>query len=242
MSTALITGATGGIGSAIALSLAKEGYNVVLHYNKNEKRAQELLHEIKKYSNAIAISADLSIPKSVNSLYNKATEYFGSIDTLICASGIAHYDSFENLNETTYDTVANINLKSQMLLIATALPSMRQKGYGRIVVISSIWGEVGGSYEVLYSVTKSALNGLCKSLSKEVASCGITINAVSPGVIQTQMLDKFTKQEQEDLIRDIPVGRFGTPEEVASLVKFLCSKEASYITGEVIGINGGFGK
>lgn len=240
--TALITGASGGIGSAIALTLAKEGYNVVVHYNSNQVGAKQLVSEIKKYSNAICIQADLSDPENAIELFNKSSEYFGFIDTVICVAGVAHYDSFESLTPETYRKVCDVNLGSHMCLIANALPKMRQKMYGRIVVISSIWGETGASYEVLYSTTKSALIGMTKALSKEVADCNITVNAVTPGVIETAMLDKFSKSEKDDLITQIPIGRFGTAQDVANTVSFLCSEKSSYITGEVIGINGGFGK
>ncbi len=240
--TALITGASGGIGSAIALALAKAGYNIVVHYNENKKNALALVDEIKKYTNAIAIQANLEHLENAEKLYNEAVTYFNTIDTIVCACGIAHYDSFENLNEETYRRVTDINLGSQLLLISKALPRMRGKSYGRIVVISSIWGEVGGSWEVLYSSTKSALIGACKALSKEVAGDGITVNVVSPGVIDTAMLDKFSTDEKELLLKDVPAGRFGKPEDVASLVAFLCSDSAGYITGETISVGGGFGK
>ena len=240
--TALITGASGGIGSAIALTLAKEGYNIVVHYNSNEEKAKILENEIKKYSNAICIQADLSNPDNANILYEKSAEYFGFIDTIICVAGIAHYESFESLTANTYRKVCDINLGSHMCLIARALPKMRQKSYGRIVVISSIWGETGASYEVLYSTTKSALIGMTKALSKEVAENFITVNAITPGVINTAMLDSFSQSEQDELLSQIPVGRFGTPDDVANAVSFLCSEKASYITGEVLGVNGGFGK
>ncbi len=240
--TALITGASGGIGSAIALTLAKEGYNIVVHYNKSEEKAKKIEAEIKKYSNAICIQADLSNPEKAIELYRKSSEYFGFIDTVICVAGVAHYDSFESLTPETYRKVCDVNLGSHMCLIANALPKMRQKTYGRIVVISSIWGETGASYEVLYSTTKCALIGMTKALSKEVAQCNVTINAVTPGVIETAMLDKFSNSEKEDLIAQIPIGRFGTAQDVANTVSFLCSEKSSYITGEIIGVNGGFGK
>lgn len=240
--TVLITGASGGIGCSIALTLAKEGYNVVVHYNKNEKQAKKLESEIKKYSNAISIQADLSKPENAITLYEKSEQYFGFIDTVVCVAGVAHYESFESLTPETYRSVCDINLGSHMCLIAKALPKMRQKTYGRIVVISSIWGETGASYEVLYSTTKSALIGMTKALSKEVAEYNITVNAVSPGVIDTAMLDKFSNSEKAELISQIPIGRFGSVQDVANAVSFLCSEKSSYITGEVISVNGGFGK
>ncbi len=240
--TAIVTGASGGIGRAISLSLAKDGYNVVVHYNNSEKEAQSLVKEIKSITNAIAISKDLSNPEKAIELYDEATKYFGFIDTVVCVAGVSHYDSFESLTVSDYRRVTDINLGSHMLLISSALPKMRQKKYGRIVVISSIWGEMGASWEVLYSTTKSALIGMTKALSKEVAVDGITVNAVTPGVIETAMLEHFSDEDKSDILSDIPSGRFGKPEDVAGLVRFLCSREAEYITGEVIGVNGGYGK
>lgn len=240
--TAIITGASGGIGSAIALKLAKMGYNIVIHYNKNLTIAEKILKEVKKYSNGILVQSDLSISKNADKLYEESIKYFGNVDTVICASGVAHYDSFESLSPELCKHVTDINFSSQMLLISKVIPSMRKNGYGRVIVISSIWGEVGGSWEVLYSATKSALIGMCKALSKEVAEYGITVNAVSPGVIDTQMLAKFSDDDKKLLLEDIPTKRFGTTAEVASLVAYLCSDDAGYITGETIGINGGFGR
>lgn len=240
--TAIITGASGGIGSAIALKLAKMGYNIVIHYNKNRTIAEKILAQIKELSNGILVQSDLSIVENSEQLYKEAVNHFGTVDTIVCASGVAHYDSFESLSVSDYRSVTDINLGSQMMLISKALPSMRKHSYGRIVVISSIWGEVGSSWEVLYSTTKSALIGMCKALSKEVAPSGITVNAITPGVIDTAMLDRFSMQDKKLLLEDIPAGRFGQADEVASLVSFLCSEDASYITGETIGINGGFGK
>ena len=240
--TALITGATGGIGSAIALTLAKKGYNIVVCYNSNEEKAQELVKEIKTYSNAIALQCDVSSGVAVLELFKNARAYFSKIDTVITCAGIAHYGDFAKTQEEDFDRVAGINFKGTALTISNAIPDMQKLGYGRIIAISSIWGEVGASQEVLYSATKSAIEGLVKGLSKELADTGITVNAVSPGVVETPMLNHFSDTDKDYLLSQIPAGRFAKAQEVASLASFLCSEDAGYITGEIIGINGGFGK
>ena len=240
--TALVTGATGGIGEEICLSLAEKGYNIVVCYNKNEQKAQELVEKIKKLSNAISVQADLSKGCDVDRLFREARAYFSKIDTLVTVAGVAHYGSFDSTTEEDFDRVCGINLKGTALCMKHALKDMLSLNYGRIVAISSIWGEVGASQEVLYSATKSAITGLVKALSKEVADCNITVNAVAPGVVDTAMLDHFSDTDKEYLLSQIPVGRFAKAKEVADLVSFLCSDSGQYLTGEIIGLNGGFGK
>ncbi|MBQ2714813.1 MAG: SDR family oxidoreductase [Clostridia bacterium] len=240
--TALVTGATGGIGEAVALSLAKKGYNVVVHFHKNAEKAQNLVNEIKKYSNALAIQADLSKECEIEKLFLSARAYFSKIDTVVTCAGIAHYGSFESTKEEDFDRLVNVNVKGTLMCVKHALSDMYKLNYGRVVCISSIWGEVGASQEVLYSATKSAISGFVKALAKETADSGITVNAVSPGVVDTNMLNHFSSSDKDYLLSQIPVGRFASSNEVASLVSFLCSEDAEYITGEIMGLNGGFGK
>lgn len=240
--TAMITGATGGIGQAVTKLLSKHGYNVVVCYNKNQEIADNLVTYAKKYSNAIAVQADLKNGSEVETCFKKAREYFGKIDVLVTCAGVAHYQSFQDMTEDDFDYVCDTNFKSTALTISKAIPDMLKLGWGRIVSISSIWGEIGGSGEVLYSATKSAVSGIVKALSKELAPSGITVNAIAPGVVDTNMLDHFKGAEREYLLSQIPVGRFCTPEEVASLVCHLVSDDSAYITGEVIRITGGFGE
>lgn len=238
--TAIITGATGGIGQAITLTLARHGYNVVVCYNKNITQAQQLVEECKKYSNAIAVQADLSSGSGVDKCFCEARNYFGKIDTVVTCAGIAHYQAFQDMTEEDFDYVTDTNFKSTALTVSKAIPDMLKLNYGRIVAISSIWGEVGGSGEVLYSATKSAISGMVKALAKELAPSGITVNAVAPGVVDTNMLDHFKGADREYLLSQIPLGRFCTPQEVASLVYHLVSEDSGYITGEIIQMTGGF--
>lgn len=240
--TAIITGATGGIGQAITILLSKRGYNVVVCYNKNQVLAEKLVDEAKKYSNAIAVQADLKNVTEVEACFKKARDYFGKVDILVTCVGVAHYQSFQDMTEADFDYVCDTNFKSTALTISKAIPDMLKLGWGRIVAISSIWGEIGGSGEVLYSATKSAISGMVKALAKELAPSNITVNAIAPGVVDTNMLEHFKGAEREYLLSQIPVGRFCTPDEVASLVCHLVSDDSSYITGEVIRMTGGFGE
>lgn len=238
--TAMITGATGGIGKAVTISLAKRGFNVVVCYNKNQTLAENIVTEAKKYSNAIAVQADLRKGVEVDDCFKKAREYFGKIDVLVTCAGVAHYQNFQDMTEEDFDYVCDTNFKSTALTISKAIPDMLKLGWGRIVAISSIWGEIGGSGEVLYSATKSAVSGIVKALSKELAPSSITVNAIAPGVVDTNMLEHFKGAEREYLLSQIPVGRFCTPDEVASLVCHLVSDDSQYITGEIIQMTGGF--
>lgn len=240
--TVMITGATGGIGRAITLSLAKQGYNTIVCYNKNQSVAEELVIEAKKYSNSIAIQADLSKGSEIDDCFKKARQYFGKIDTLVTCAGVAHYQAFQDMTEEDFDYLTDTNFKSTALTISRAIPDMLKLGFGRIVAITSIWGEVGGSGEVLYSATKSAISGLVKALAKELAPSSITVNAIAPGVVDTSMLDHFSNSDKDYLLSQIPVGRFCSPEEVASLVSHVISDDASYLTGQIIRLTGGFGE
>ena len=238
--TALITGATGGIGQAITLKLAKLGYNVVVCYNQNKTIADELVTKAKEHSNAIAVQADLTKGDEIKRCFYEARAYFGKIDIVITTAGVAHYQTFQDMTESDFDYVSDTNFKSTALTISNAIPDMLKLNWGRIVAISSIWGEVGGSGEVLYSATKSAISGLVKALAKELAPSGITVNAVAPGVVDTKMLDHFKGAEREYLLGQIPAGRFCTAEEVANLVSHIIDDQSSYLTGEIIRLTGGF--
>lgn len=238
--TAIITGATGGIGQAVVIALAKRGYNVVICYNKNETGATTLLKEAKAYSNALTVQADLTKGSEIDRCFREARAYFGKIDVVVTCAGVAHYQSFQDTTESDFDYVVDTNFKSTALTISRAIPDMLKLGYGRIVAIGSVWGEIGGSGEALYSATKSAISGMVKALAKELAPSGITVNAVAPGVVDTPMLDHFQGADRDYLLSQIPAGRFCTPDEVASLVSHLVSDDSSYVTGEIIQMTGGF--
>ena len=240
MAFGLITGASGAIGKAIALNLANLGYSLFLHYNKNESAIlnlkQELEHAFPAQQFSV-VQANLSTPSGLEVLLGGLTE---NIELLIHNSGHSEVGLVQDVSKTDLDTMIEHQVKAPFLLTQNLIPSMIREKRGRIVFISSIWGLTGAATEVVYSMVKGAQNSLCKALAKELAPSGITVNAVAPGAIETTMLDVFTSDELDELKADIPVGRLGKPEEVASLVRYLCLPESAYITGQILSVNGGW--
>ena len=240
MQFGLITGASGAIGKAIALNLATLGYSLFLHYNKNESALLNLKQELEHVFPAqqfIVVQANLSTPTGLEVLLGGLTE---NIELLIHNSGHSEVGLVQDVSKTDLDTMIEHQVKAPFLLTQNLIPSMIREKRGRIVFISSIWGLTGAATEVVYSMVKGAQNSLCKALAKELAPSGITVNAVAPGAIETTMLDVFTSDELDELKADIPVGRLGKPEEVASLVRYLCLPESAYITGQILSVNGGW--
>jgi 3-oxoacyl-[acyl-carrier protein] reductase len=236
---ALITGATGGIGRAIAKKLAIQGYCLQLHYNVNQKKAMELQLELEDvYGVKVqVIQADLGQSEGVQKLTSELNQ---SPDILIHNAGIAHYSLFTDITAATYQEMIQLHLTSPFALTQLILPQMISKKWGRIVFVTSIWGETGASCESLYSMVKGGLIALTKSLSKELAPSGITVNAVSPGAIDTQMMSDFDEDDLQRLYEEIPIGRMGSPEEVAHTIHFLLEQESGYMTGQVLRVNGGW--
>ncbi|WP_226643822.1 elongation factor P 5-aminopentanone reductase [Mesobacillus subterraneus] len=234
---ALVTGASGAIGKAISRKLASEGYSLYLHYNKNEKEIEELLCQIQPFGGEyIPIKANLADKKGYLDL---AANIF-SIDAIVHNAGHAHYGLLEDLEETEAEELIQVHLTSPMMLTKKLIPKLRQKEKGSIILVSSIWGQTGASYEVAYSAVKGAQIAFAKALSKELASSGIRVNAVAPGAIHTPMVEEFTEEELEAITADIPSGRLGQADEVADSVEFLLSDQSSYINGQVIAVNGGW--
>jgi 3-oxoacyl-[acyl-carrier protein] reductase len=236
---ALITGATGGIGAAIAHRLAREGYSLQLHYNINEQRANELKEELSEaYDISITLAqADLTKSEGVDQLVEALRHV---PDVIIHNAGVAHWSLFTDIETHDYERMIQLHLTSPFMLTQRLLPSMVSKKWGRIVFITSIWAETGASCESLYSMVKGGTTSLMKSLAKEFAPSGITVNAVAPGVIDTPMMSSFSADELHELYKEIPLGRMGSPDEVAHTVQFLAAEESRYITGQVIGVNGGW--
>lgn len=233
----LITGASGGIGRAIALKLAAEGYSLYLHYHQNEVAIQELLTRLKEFPGEfIPIQANLAEPDG----YKQVTANIFTIDAIIHNSGTSHYGLLVDLDEDDLDQLMTLHLRAPMLLTKELLPKMLTKRAGNIIVVSSIWGQTGAACEVAYSTVKGGQIAFVKALSKEVALNGIRVNAVAPGAIQTEMLQHFNEDELEMIKADIPVGRLGTPENVSEAISFLLSEKAAYITGQTLSINGGW--
>lgn len=241
MKTGLITGASGAIGGAIALQLAEEGYSLYLHYNENEERIEALKRELEsRYSDQdfYKWQADFSTPEGIFQTVKGLPKH--QIEVIVHNSGHSHIGLVQDVTNHEFDHMVFHHMKAPFLLTQALLPHMIQGKHGRIIFISSIWGLTGSSMEVIYSMVKGAQNSLCKALAKELAPSGITVNAIAPGAIESNMLNAFRQDELEELKADIPMGRFGEPNEVASLVRYLCQPEAAYITGQVLSINGGW--
>lgn len=238
--TAVITGGSRGIGRSMVLSFAQKGYNVVFCYEKNENAAFETEKEARKLgAEAYAFKADVSKSEEVEKLFAFAEEKFSGADILICNAGIGRQKLFTDITDEDFDQMIGVNLKGVFYCCRRALPYMIRNKWGRIINITSMWGETGGSCEVDYSATKAGVIGLTKALAKEVGPSGITVNAVSPGVIETDMNRAFTPEDMAALADETPLCRIGKPEEVAAAAVFLAGEDAGFITGQVLGVNGG---
>ncbi|KUO95545.1 elongation factor P 5-aminopentanone reductase [Ferroacidibacillus organovorans] len=238
--TAIVTGASRGIGRAIALALAKAGANVAVNYLTRENSAREVALHCRSYgSNAIAIQGDVTKKSDVTRLFKETSAQLGSVTLLINNAGIARSQLFLDTTESDWDQLMDANLKAPFYCIQEALPAMLQRQYGRIINISSIWGITGGSYEVAYSASKGGLIALTKALAKELGTTGITVNAVAPGAIDTEMIQALTEEDRARISADTPVGRLGTPDDIANTVLFLASPQTSFLTGQIISPNGG---
>jgi 3-oxoacyl-[acyl-carrier protein] reductase len=233
----LITGASGGIGQAIALKLAKEGYNLYLHYNKNKKNIENLLRELSVYNGEyIPIQADLSKPEG----YKDMASNIFSLDGIIHNGGQSLNGLITDLNYDEVKSLIDVHVTAPLMLTKLLLPKLMQKRRGCIIVISSIWGQTGGAFEVAYSTVKGAQISFVKALSKELALNGIRVNAITPGAIQTNMISHLSDEELHLMYDSIPMGRLGSPDDVANGVSFLLSEGSSYITGQTLAINGGW--
>lgn len=231
MKKALVTGGSGGIGSAVCRMLSENNYMVYINYYSSEKKAQQLADNIK----GIAVKFDVSDRNDVNN----AVKSIGHIDLLVNNSGISEINTFDSVSPENADRILNINLKGTLNCSRAVLPDMIRNKSGIIINISSMWGECGASCEVDYSASKAGVIGFTKALAKEVAPSGIRVNCISPGFILTDMNRNFSDEDLKLIKEDIPLGIFGTPENIADSVIFLASEKASFITGQVLGVNGG---
>lgn len=240
MKTVFISGASGEIGLEISRVFLDMGMNAVLLYNSGKDRIETLLSEYPDYDNVLPLRADLKDTGQMHAAVKAAKDRFSSVDILINAAGISSIGFFDATGDEQWDEILNINLKSAYLFSREFSKDMIRKRFGRIINISSIWGSRGASMEVMYSVTKAGMDALTRSLARELGPSGITVNSVAPGVIDTKMNSHLDSDEIEDLIEDTPVMRLGTPADVASAVRFLSGEDASFITGQVITVDGGF--
>jgi 3-oxoacyl-[acyl-carrier protein] reductase len=239
--TVLITGASRGIGAAIAERFAAVGMNVVIHYRESHEAANEVARSCMKYgAKVLTISADVKSREQINKMQEKLEQRDMVPDIIVNNAGISHFGMLSDVSEEDWDLVMNVNLKGAFLCTQTFMTAMVKQKYGRIINVSSIWGISGASCEVVYSTAKGGLNAFTKALAKELAPSGVTVNAVAPGAVHTEMMAGFQPEEREAIANEIPVGRFALPDEVASLVYFLALPESGYITGQIISPNGGW--
>ncbi|OEH85779.1 3-oxoacyl-[acyl-carrier-protein] reductase [Desulfuribacillus stibiiarsenatis] len=237
---ALVTGGSRGIGRAVALELAKEGAKVVVNYAGNEAKAAELLEEIKALGGEGAIyKADVSKAEEVNNMVDFTLETFGSIDILVNNAGVTRDNLLMRMKDSEWDEVIDINLKGVFYCLkAVTRPMMKQKS-GCIINIASVVGISGNAGQANYVAAKAGVIGLTKTAAKELAPRGITVNAIAPGFIETDMTDKLNEEIKSLIAKQIPLGTMGKPEDIAHAVAFLSSDKARYITGQVLVVDGG---
>lgn len=240
--TVLITGASGGIGSACARVFAREGWQVALHYGKNHAAAQSLRQELRDMGcDCEAFSADVASPEAVNACVHQVLERYGHLDALVCCAGVAQQKLFSDITDDDWRRMLDIDLGGVFAFNRAVLPAMLARHRGAIVNLSSVWGVCGASCEVHYSAAKAGILGLTRGLAKEVGPSGIRVNCLAPGVIRTEMCACFDDATMAALAGETPLGRIGAPEDVAEAALFLCSEAAAFITGQVLGVDGGFG-
>ena len=236
MKRILITGGSGGIGSAIVKAFANNGDQVIFTYNKNLLSAETLSKE----TGATAIAVDLENSNAIKSAVHNAASLLGGIDVLVNCAGISQIKLFTDLSESEINRMVQINFTSVLTVTQAAVPYMIRNHSGCVINIGSMWGKTGASCEVTYSATKAALEGFTKALAKELGPSGITVNCIEPGVIETPMNASLDAETIQELIDETPLMRLGKPSDVSDAVLFLASDKASFITGQILGIDGGF--
>lgn len=236
----LITGSSRGIGAQCARTFAQAGYSVAVHYSASADMAQALCAELAAMgADAFAVQADVSDSASVNEMMAEVYDRFGTLDVLVNNAGVSLIKLVTDTSDEEWRRVVDTDLGGVFLCCRAALPAMIREHKGCIINIASMWGEVGASCEAVYSAAKAGVIGFTKALAKELGPSGIRVNAVSPGVIMTDMMAGFGEDDLKALREEIPLGRLGQPSDVASAVLFLASDEAGYITGQVLSVNGG---
>lgn len=239
--TVFITGASRGIGRAIALTFAKQNYHVFLNCNHSFIELEQVAHEIHALPNGSCdiILGDVGNPETVNKMFKRIFEKCDALDVLVNNAGISYIGLLSEMSDKEWDRILHTNLSSVFYCCREVIPSMVYKKAGKIINISSMWGTCGASCEVAYSATKSGVHGLTRALAKELAPSNIQVNAIACGVIDTSMNEQLTDEEKLILKNEIPVGRFGDPQEVADMVIQLIDSPA-YLTGQIIGLDGGY--
>lgn len=240
MKTIIITGGARGIGKAIVYELAKSNYNIILNYNSSQKEAEQIKEELTKQGCKVDIyKADITKKEEVQKMIEYTIEKYKKVDVLINNAGISQIKTFAELTEEDWDKMIDTNLKSIFYTSKAVLSTMLHEQNGLILNISSIWGVIGASCEVHYSTAKAGMNGFTKALAKELGPSNIRVNAIAPGIIDTNMNANLSKEEVEQIKESIPLERIGKPEQIAKAVKWLIEDE--YTTGQIISIDGGWG-
>ncbi len=232
MKRALVTGGSRGIGAATCRALARDGWQVFINYNESKDRALALAEE----TGGTAVWADVSDEAAVKAMF----ETVGDVDLLVSNAGIAHADLVQCLTAGDWHRLFSVNTDGAFYAVRAAVPGMIRRRHGNIVIITSVCGVYGSACEAAYSATKGALISFTKALYKELGPSGIRVNAIAPGVIDTEMISCFSAEEKAAMAADTPLGRLGTAEDIAELAAFLASDRASFITGQIIGCDGGF--
>lgn len=241
MKTAIVTGASKGIGATIASRLNELGYNLVLNYRSNTSSMEELINSFtNKQTENLIIQCDISSYEDAKNLVDAAYEKFKAVDALINNAGITKDNILPLMSEEEFDLVIDTNLKGTFNCCRHIAKRMMKQKYGRIINISSVVGLAGNAGQVNYSASKAGVIGMTKSMARELGKKNILVNAIAPGFIQTEMTDKIPEDIKIEMMKNIPLNKLGQPEDIADAVEFLISDKASYITGQVLSVNGGF--